>query len=69
MVGLCRGLGIEVGAECVETVDEYTVLRRCDIQLMQGYLFARPAVEALPAVTWPEPAEAGTAAELATSAA
>ncbi len=60
MVKLCAALGIEVLAECIETQEEYAVLRRLGIQLMQGYLFAKPALEALPAVFWP--AETGVAA-------
>ncbi len=54
MVTLCAALGIAVLAECVETAEEYGTLRRIGIRLMQGYLFARPAWEALPEVTWPE---------------
>jgi EAL domain-containing protein (putative c-di-GMP-specific phosphodiesterase class I) len=50
---MCQDLEIMVLAECVETLEEYQVLRRCGIYLMQGYLFARPAFEALPEVTWP----------------
>ena len=51
---MCRELGVEVLGECVETIGEYETLQRCGIDLMQGYLFAKPAVEALPAVPWPE---------------
>ncbi len=54
MVELGAGLGIEMLAECVETQEEYAVLRRLGIKLMQGYLFARPSLEALPEVLWPE---------------
>lgn len=43
-------LGIEVVAEGVERKSEALVLRRLGIRLMQGYLFARPAFEALPTV-------------------
>ena len=57
MVQLCARLDIEVLAECVETAEEYALLRRLGIRLMQGYLFAKPALEALPEVFWP--AEAG----------
>ena len=53
MVELGRALEVEIVAEAVETVGEYDALRGCGISLMQGYLFARPAFEALPAVTWP----------------
>lgn len=54
MVELCRELGIEVLAECVETNEEYTRLRQLGITLMQGYFFARPGYECLPDVSWPE---------------
>ena len=54
LVGLCADLGIEVLAECVETVEECAALRACGVRLMQGYLFARPGYESLPDVTWPE---------------
>lgn len=50
---MCRELGVMVVGECVETVGEYTTLLRCGVELMQGYLFARPEVERLPEVTWP----------------
>jgi EAL domain-containing protein (putative c-di-GMP-specific phosphodiesterase class I) len=49
---LCRELGVEVLGECVETVAECEALQRCGVDLMQGYLFARPALEALPEVNW-----------------
>ncbi len=50
LVDICRGLGCRVLAEGVETQEEYRVLRRLGIQLFQGYLFARPQLEALPDV-------------------
>ena len=53
MASMCRELGIEVLGECVETVGECATLRLCGIELMQGYLFARPALEALPEISWP----------------
>jgi EAL domain-containing protein (putative c-di-GMP-specific phosphodiesterase class I) len=43
-------LGIRVIAEGVEEAREALVLRHLGITLMQGYLFARPAFEALPPV-------------------
>ena len=49
---LARDLGITVVAEGVETPGEAEALRNIGIDLMQGYLFARPAFEALPAVAW-----------------
>ncbi len=54
LMALCGELGIGVLAECIETPEEYAVLRQCGVQLMQGYLFARPALESLPEVVWPE---------------
>ncbi|WP_347331460.1 EAL domain-containing protein [Marinimicrobium locisalis] len=48
-----RELGIDVIAEGVETVAELGVLQRMGIRLFQGYLFARPAVEQLPEVHYP----------------
>ncbi len=53
MVDLCAELGVKVLAECVETAEEYAVLRAAGIRLMQGYLFARPALEELPKIAWP----------------
>lgn len=43
-------LGIKVIAEGIEHKSEAVVLRHLGISLMQGYLFAAPAFEALPAV-------------------
>jgi EAL domain-containing protein (putative c-di-GMP-specific phosphodiesterase class I) len=45
-----RLLSIEVIAEGVERKSEALVLRKLGIRLMQGYLFAKPAFEALPTV-------------------
>ncbi|MFD0740131.1 EAL domain-containing protein [Lysobacter koreensis] len=49
-VTTCRELGCTVLAEGVETVEEYQTLRAMGITLFQGYLFATPALEALPTV-------------------
>ncbi len=53
MVGLAATLGSELVAEGVETVEEYHAIRSCGIRLMQGYLLARPAFEALQSFTLP----------------
>lgn len=45
-------LGIKVIAEGVERQSEAVVLRHLGIKLMQGYLFAKPAFEALPTVSF-----------------
>ena len=60
MVQLTRQLGISLIAEGVETLDEFRALRSCGIHLMQGYLLARPAFEALP--TFNHPAESDLSA-------
>ena len=44
---VCDDLGIEVIAEGVETIGEYSWFRRVGVRLFQGYLLARPAFEAL----------------------
>jgi EAL domain-containing protein (putative c-di-GMP-specific phosphodiesterase class I) len=50
-VQLCKDLGVTCIAEGVETLEEFHALRSCGIRLMQGYLIARPAFEALPDFT------------------
>lgn len=54
ILGMCRNLGMETVAEGVEVDAEYRLLRGMGIRLFQGNLFARPAIEALPAVHWPD---------------
>jgi EAL domain-containing protein (putative c-di-GMP-specific phosphodiesterase class I) len=51
---ICVDLGIDVIAEGVETQAEYEWLRSRRIFLFQGFLFARPALESLPTVHFPE---------------
>jgi len=51
IIGLCKNLHISVIAEGVETVAEAVALRDLGVRLFQGYLFAKPEVEQLPAVT------------------
>jgi EAL domain-containing protein (putative c-di-GMP-specific phosphodiesterase class I) len=50
LIGLCSSLHISVIAEGVETVQEAVTLRALGVQLFQGYLFARPAIEQLPPI-------------------
>jgi EAL domain-containing protein (putative c-di-GMP-specific phosphodiesterase class I) len=52
-VTTCDELGIRVVAEGVEAPEEVDALRSLGVELFQGYLFAKPAVASLPAVTWP----------------
>ncbi|NJN79069.1 MAG: EAL domain-containing protein [Anaerolineales bacterium] len=47
---MCEDLSIEVVAEGVENEEEYFWLERQGVRLFQGYYFAKPAFEALPAV-------------------
>ena len=54
MVEMGKALGSMIVAEGIETIEEYQALRSCGIRLMQGYLFAKPAIEILPAFTMPE---------------
>lgn len=48
VIGIARTLGVAVIAEGIETEGELSALREAGITLFQGYLFARPAVAALP---------------------
>jgi EAL domain-containing protein (putative c-di-GMP-specific phosphodiesterase class I) len=57
-----KELGLIVLAEGIETADESAALRDLGVDLQQGYLFARPAFEALPAVALPAAAEGVRAA-------
>jgi EAL domain-containing protein (putative c-di-GMP-specific phosphodiesterase class I) len=50
IVSMCNSLGITLLAEGVETDAELGALRELGIRYVQGYLFARPALEALPPV-------------------
>ena len=52
----CYDLDIDVIAEGVETLAEYQFLAGQRIRFFQGYLFARPAFEALPPVHFPQAA-------------
>ena len=47
IVSICAALGIRVLAEGVETTTERDFLRRVGIDLMQGYLFCKPALQSI----------------------
>jgi EAL domain-containing protein (putative c-di-GMP-specific phosphodiesterase class I) len=49
-VQACRAMDIFPIAEGIETAEEARTLRAMGIELMQGFLFARPALERLPPV-------------------
>lgn len=50
MVALCRRLGVAVVAEGIETRAELNAVRALGVDLVQGYLLARPAFRALPPI-------------------
>ena len=50
---MLRDLGVTPLCEGVETVGEYDVLRHLGVDLMQGYLLAKPALAALTTPVWP----------------
>ena len=57
IVSICRALDIKVLAEGIETAEERECLHAAGIDLMQGYLFCRPAFRALgqiPKAAWGE---------------
>ena len=49
VIQACEDLGIEVIAEGIETEPEYHWFKRAGVRLFQGYLFGKPAFEALSA--------------------
>lgn len=56
IMSICQQLDISVIAEGIESVDEYLCLQSMGIELMQGYLFARPLFEACATdahINWP----------------
>ncbi|HEY0292810.1 MAG TPA: EAL domain-containing protein [Hansschlegelia sp.] len=61
MVRLAGELGIALIAEGVETHAEFSTLKGAGVTLMQGYLFARPGFETLPAVDFDFTTPAGRA--------
>ena len=54
VIRTCHDLGIDIVAEGVESLGEYGWLYGEGITLYQGYLFARPAFQALPEVHFPD---------------
>jgi EAL domain-containing protein (putative c-di-GMP-specific phosphodiesterase class I)/CheY-like chemotaxis protein len=52
LVDLCREMGIDILAEGVETEAECRVCKELGCDLMQGYLFGRPAPP-FPPIAWP----------------
>lgn len=54
VIEFCFSLGITVVAEGVETVEEWRWLQAAGVRRFQGYLFARPLLQGVPAVEWPQ---------------
>jgi len=50
IMSIAHALGLKVIAEGVETEAELATLREAGIEMFQGFLFARPAIERLPPV-------------------
>jgi EAL domain-containing protein (putative c-di-GMP-specific phosphodiesterase class I) len=53
IIEVCRDLGIDMVAEGVETIDEYSWFAEHGVRFFQGYLFARPGFESLPRASFP----------------
>ncbi|RIQ36529.1 diguanylate phosphodiesterase [Bordetella avium] len=54
IVQVCTAMGITPVAEGVESIDEWCWLQAAGIERFQGYLFAKPALNRIPDVYWPE---------------
>lgn len=52
-IRMLEEMGVLVVCEGIETHDEYMALYDLGVDLMQGYLFAKPGFETLPAPYWP----------------
>lgn len=53
-LNMFKDLGITALAEGIETVEEFDWLKNEGVELMQGYLFAKPGFETLPSVNFTE---------------
>ncbi len=54
----CSAMGITPVAEGVERVEEWCWLQAAGFERFQGYLFAKPALNAVPDVRWPQRVQA-----------
>jgi blue light- and temperature-responsive anti-repressor len=54
VIQACDDLGIDVIAEGIESEAEYRWFKRAGVRLFQGYLFCRPAFEALSTPEFPQ---------------
>ncbi|MBY0567154.1 MAG: EAL domain-containing protein [Hyphomonadaceae bacterium] len=53
-LNMLRDLGVTAICEGVETAAEFDALRDLGVDLMQGYLFSKPGLAALPTPMWPD---------------
>ncbi|MEL0640952.1 EAL domain-containing protein [Pseudoalteromonas aliena] len=51
-LNMFRDLNITALAEGIETIEEYKWLKNAGVELMQGYLFAKPSFENLPEINF-----------------
>ncbi|MFS2059781.1 diguanylate phosphodiesterase [Kosakonia cowanii] len=54
IIKCCTSLEIQISAVGVEKAEEWMWLESAGISQFQGYLFARPDINGIPAVCWPE---------------
>ncbi|MGP3591697.1 diguanylate phosphodiesterase [Vagococcus sp. WN89Y] len=54
IIKCCTSLEIQIAAVGVEKAQEWMWLESAGISQFQGYLFARPSLTGIPAVSWPE---------------
>ncbi|MEQ8557075.1 MAG: EAL domain-containing protein [Henriciella sp.] len=62
ILDIAAQLGVRPICEGIETLAEFETLQSYGVELMQGYFFARPALDALPPIDWPEGQELKRAA-------
>lgn len=55
IVECCRAMGITTVAEGVETAEDWCWLEAAGVDLFQGYLFARPTLNGVAPIAWPQP--------------
>ena len=54
IINCCAALEITIVAEGVEKAEEWCWLQAAGIQRFQGYLFARPLLNGVPPIAWPD---------------
>ncbi len=54
LLDICHALHIAVIAEGIEQIGEMRMLQSMGVHLFQGFLFAEPGFEHLPAICWPD---------------